>query len=492
MTSLNPDSNLPPNANPEQYRKQAKDLLQNFRTQKPAAIRRFGIYHPRYQNLLTRDLLNVEVKLADAQLVIAHELGFNRWAELSDAIKRQSPSSFIVPEDLVERQATYHREGVRGNVEFVERLLASDPSLLDCLNEKGRTLIEALPGAQGACEGLKPPLVGVYRLLKNAGAQPSMVAAVRANDVEMVSALLATKPWPELRAPTDKDIPVTRAWGSNFVMAADNGHLEIVDLLLAVAHISEDEICGAMGRALLYCHFPVAELLLQTGTSFEFDCLGTAEFQEPSGLRWELEHGADPNVNDGQALKMVLSTYGRKTGPKHECIELLIEHGADWTDDPVMAIHRGQVDRLAEFLDVDPDLIHTRVSLDYGVHLSLFDVTLLHVAVEFNERDCVELLLKRGADLNAPAGFEQAGIGGQTPIYHAIGGNQGLLLPLFKYLMTRGPDLHVTAQIQYEPLYDAPGEVEELTPLGYAKRYADGPAWRQSNREAAIIQAAIE
>ena len=52
----------------------------------------------------------------------------------------------------------------------------------------------------------------------------------------------------------------------------------------------------------------------------------------------------------------------------------------------LMAIHRGPPRRLAHFLDEDPELVHQTVTLDYGVHLSLFEVTLLHVAVEYNER----------------------------------------------------------------------------------------------------------
>jgi hypothetical protein len=234
----------------------------------------------------------------------------------------------------------------------------------------------------------------------------------------------------------------------------------------------------------------IAERLLKTDVKIQVDCY--SEFQNPFELRWQLEHGADPNQNNGAPLKGLLSTYGRKIGPKHECIELLIEHGAKWVDDPVMAIHRGQVDRLSAFIDADPTLVHKRVSLDYGVQLTLIDVTLLHVAAEYNEKECVDLLLKRGADLNARAGYAPSGIGGQSPLYHTIGGNQGLLFPLFKHLLTYKPDLNVTAHIQGDSLYGPPTDIKELTPFAYAQRYADGPSWHNTSREVGILKELLE
>ena len=54
---------------------------------------------------------------------------------------------------------------------------------------------------------------------------------------------------------------------------------------------------------------------------------------------------------------------------------------------------------------------------------TLSGVTLLHLAAEFNERDVVDHLLDRGADLNATAELDDRGIGSQTPLFHVIGNN---------------------------------------------------------------------
>jgi len=41
-------------------------------------------------------------------------------------------------------------------------------------------------------------------------------------------------------------------------------------------------------------------------------------------------------------------------------------------------------------------------------------------AAEYGNVDAAKLLLDRGADVNARATIDQFGIGGQTPIFHAV------------------------------------------------------------------------
>ena len=156
---------------------------------------------------------------------------------------------------------------------------------------------------------------------------------------------------------------------------------------------------------------------------------------------------------------------------------------------------------MEERLDRCPDLVAARFSLDYGDHLTLRGVTLLHVAVEYHELDAVNLLLRRGADLDARAEIGRNGVGGQTPLFHAIGANQGTGWETFEYLLGQGADLTVRARIQRNPAADDKvmdcvhkgqdhffPEVEELTPLGYALRHESSPAWRATPREVARLR----
>ena len=50
----------------------------------------------------------------------------------------------------------------------------------------------------------------------------------------------------------------------------------------------------------------------------------------------------------------------------------------------------------------------------------LYEASLLHICAEFNQVSCAEVLLKFGADVNAKAGIDEFGFGGQTPIFHTV------------------------------------------------------------------------
>ena len=205
---------------------------------------------------------------------------------------------------------------------------------------------------------------------------------------------------------------------------------------------------------------------------------------------------------DCRVLYGLLQTYHRSPPAHlHACVEALVEAGATFEDGPTMDIHRGRLDQLEQRLDRCPDLVAARFWLDYGDHLTLRGATLLHVAVEYHELDAVRLLLRRGADLNARAEIGRNGVGGQTPLFHAIGANQGTDWETFEYLLDKGADLTVRARIQRNPEADDKvmdcihkgqdhffSEVEELTPLGYALRHESGPTWRATQREVARLR----
>ena len=121
-------------------------------------------------------------------------------------------------------------------------------------------------------------------------------------------------------------------------------------------------------------------------------------------------------VGTCRVLYGLLQTYHRSPPAHlHDCVEALVEAGATFEDGPTMDIHRGLLNQLEQHLDRCPDLVAARFWLDYGDHLTLRGVTLLHVAVEYHELDAVRLLLRRGADLDARAEIGRNGVGGQTP-----------------------------------------------------------------------------
>jgi ATP-dependent Clp protease adapter protein ClpS len=83
-------SRLPEKPDLAQERKRAKDLLKAFRTNDRNAIARFRSHHPRFADVRPDALRAAEVKLSDAQWVIAREYGFPSWPSLKAHIEQVS------------------------------------------------------------------------------------------------------------------------------------------------------------------------------------------------------------------------------------------------------------------------------------------------------------------------------------------------------------------------------------------------------------------
>jgi hypothetical protein len=90
---------------------------------------------------------------------------------------------------------------------------------------------------------------------------------------------------------------------------------------------------------------------------------------------------------------------------------------------------------LREHLRADPGLLERRFSLNdiypaecgcggegrSGMHWTpIGGTTLLHLAIDFREREIFDWLLSEGADVNARALVDPDGFGGHTPLFNAV------------------------------------------------------------------------
>ena len=227
---------------------------------------------------------------------------------------------------------------------------------------------------------------------------------------------------------------------------------------------------GADVNALWHGHFPIV--------------FAPCESMDPAALKWLLDHGANPNCRDhqyeisdhrypGTALDYLIASYARSVQRLGACIDILIDAGGETKYDapPVLALLRGRLESLAEQIDADPTLVKKCFSeLDCGQtggrSLILQGGTLLHVAGEYCNLGAAALLLDRGAEVNARATVDGAGVGGQTAIFHAVTQSDDGGLQVTQLLVDRGADLSIRAKVPGD--YERPGEIVECTALGYA------------------------
>jgi ankyrin repeat protein len=251
---------------------------------------------------------------------------------------------------------------------------------------------------------------------------------------------------------------------------------------------------GPLMRAALGDRIPMMELLVRHGAKVNALWHGhfpiifaPCESLNPDSLKWLVDHGANPNCRDhhyeisghaypGTALDYVIACYGRDRERLSACIDILLAAGGTtkYNAPAVLLLLRDRIDDLAEMIDADPSLVNRRFpELDCGQtggrNLLLQGGTLLHVAAEYQNPAAAALLLDRGADVNARALIDEAGVGGQTAIFHAVTQFDDDGLPVAQLLIDCGADL--TLRVTLPGGYERPGEIVECTALEYAMRF---------------------
>jgi peptide-methionine (S)-S-oxide reductase len=251
--------------------------------------------------------------------------------------------------------------------------------------------------------------------------------------------------------------------------AAKKGDLALVRELLEQGGFTQHDLDLALARAVMGIpgKLAIAELLIehgadpdgQYGSNYGPIVLVTGECLNPAGLEFLIRHGCDVTwapieSKYGKTSPMIatLGAYARgENEDKHRCIDILLQHGAPVPEEvtpEMLAIHRGDAKTLGELIDRDPELVHRRYpAMPYG-NVKLAGGTLLHLAVEFGELACVDLLLSRSANINARS-LVVDGLGGQTPIFHAVATLLGKGIPVLEHLRRadRWTDLSTSARI---------------------------------------------
>ncbi len=333
-----PDRILPDRPNLEQFKKQAKELRRAAAAGEAEALARVEKHHPRFHDAARLRA----IALADAQLVLAREYGFESWPKFAQQIEtlrmnraveelRDAASSFIEAA-CVDRHGWHEA----GTLEYAELILARHPEAAT---------------ANIYCAAVLGDAAGVREHL--------------ARDPELATATGGAHGWDALTYLCfSRYLRIDRTRSDSFVAAArallkagasaNTGWIEFIDEPPRPVH--ETVIYAAAGIArnpaltqLLLDHgadpndeetpYHAAEtydnavlrILLASGrwnaTSLATVAARKCDWHDDEGLQLALEHGADPNYRTVWKHSPLQQSIRRDNGLV--MIEMLLDRGAD-------------------------------------------------------------------------------------------------------------------------------------------------------------------
>jgi ankyrin repeat protein len=332
---------LPPRPSLEQLKKQAKDLLKSSQSGDAEAIRRVQESHPQFVNEPNAEIRAAKFSLSDAQFVIAREYGFESWPKLKvhvEAVARgddptiaaflvaavagnQAEANRLLTEQPSLARANIYTAAVLGESVVVDMILDRDPSLATrkggprnwqpmlylCASRFHRENEKRAAGMVEVARSLRVHRADpdTYFLWEGDGKSKQSalyLATCEANNPALARELL------EMGAdPND---------GESIYHAAEKFHVECLELLVEFG-------VNLSNRILPWNNTPLYFLMGHR------PCKAMAK-QVFEGVRWLLEHGADPNVSsyeyEGRPIHLAASA-----GWGGDMLELLWKHGADLT-----------------------------------------------------------------------------------------------------------------------------------------------------------------
>ncbi|HEV2134542.1 MAG TPA: ankyrin repeat domain-containing protein [Terracidiphilus sp.] len=200
------------------------------------------------------------------------------------------------------------------------------------------------------------------------------------------------------------------------------------------------------------------------------DLLDAFEVHSPEETKKALAAGVSPvdAIKGRKPIDHLIEAYLRS--PRFaDCLRVMLSAGAVMEDPLLEAVLLDDSSRLRDLITESPQRLRQKLDL-LVAYTSCRAVTALHVCAEFNSVRCARVLLELGANVNAIADRSSEGIGGQTPIFHAVNSNLNYCRPVMELLVEAGADLDVKVKallwgesMSWETvLYD-------VTPISYAQ-----------------------
>ncbi len=168
------------------------------------------------------------------------------------------------------------------------------------------------------------------------------------------------------------------------------------------------------------------------------------ELHAANGIRECFENGINPNqiFNGKPLLEELIGGYWRSENFK-ECVKVFVEFGLNFENKSLLAVLLDDWKTLEQTIAENPAIILAKHTLPCAF-TPLENVTLLHICSEFNHIACAKVLLACHADVNAKAGTDDFGFGGQTPIFHTVNQPNNFCMEMMKLLISCSADLSIS------------------------------------------------
>jgi Ankyrin repeat len=193
------------------------------------------------------------------------------------------------------------------------------------------------------------------------------------------------------------------------------------------------------------------------------------ELHNATGIINCFANGVNSNdLYNGIPLIYELTSEYTRSPDFKECVKIFTSHGLQFADKALLAVLMDNAELLQEQINIDKSIVFKTYSLRCA-YTPLHKVTLLHICAEFNHLQCAKLLVKFGANINAKAGMDEFGFGGQTPIFHTVNQNGNQSAAMMEYLLSLKADLEITITgLIWGKGYEWETFIPAVNPLSYA------------------------
>lgn len=344
-------TSLPALPSLEQLKHQAKDLVKQFKARSPEALRRVQSHLPRAAALSLESLAATDLKLSEAQFVLAREYDFPSWPRLKRHIETSQPNQ----EAAVEA--------------FKQAIHTGD-------SRKLRTLLRTVPALT---EQIDAPLFGFD--------SPAIVNAAGRKDRKTIDVLLAHG------ANINKRIE----WWAGGFGVLPNGDPEFEAYLVERGAAVDVWAAAGMNRLDRLEEWIAADPTLVNGRGGD----GQSPLHFAASIevaRFLLDHGAEIDLRDLDHAGTPAQTM---VADRPEICRYLLARGAE--PDIFMAVQLGDIDLVRKALAADPDSLHARVNQGKftsgesdGGHIYTYNLkngfSPLYLAAELGHREICRLL----------------------------------------------------------------------------------------------------